>query len=293
MKNLVLLTGCALLAGAAGFSATYITDQDPAVTVVTAGEGVSMLVGQGGNIGVLHGSDGVFVIDSQFERMVPSLKAAIAGLQKDGEVKWLVNTHYHGDHVGGNLKLGAGATRMAHAKVRERMSAEQNGRPAAPPAAMPMLTWEDGVMMHINGQRVEMMHVGPAHTDGDTIVIFHSAGVVHMGDTFFNGMFPFVDLDSGGSVAGALRVLKETRKEMPPHWKIIPGHGELAGAEDLDRTVAMIEATLAIVKERVAGGMNAAAVVAAGLPTEWADWSWQFIPTDRWLQTLARECGAQ
>jgi len=293
MKHAVMLAGCAFLAGVAGISATFVADQDPAVEVVAAGEGVSMLIGQGGNVGVLQGPDGVFVIDSQFDRMVPGILAAIAGLQKDGEVKWLVNTHYHGDHVGGNVRLGAGATRMAHAKVRERMATAQGNRPAADPAALPMLTWESGVMMHLNGQRVEMMHLGPAHTDGDTIVIFHDAGVVHMGDTFFNGMFPFVDLDSGGSVAGALDVLRQALSEMPPTWKIIPGHGPLATAKDMQKTITMIDKTLAIVRERVDGGMSNAEVVAAGLPEEWVSWSWQFISTERWLETLARECGAK
>lgn len=286
MRLCVLLAGGAFLAGIAGVPAFSAADQEPTVETIVAGKDVAMLIGRGGNVGVLHGPDGALVVDSQYEDMAVALQAAIAKLQADGAVKWLVNTHHHGDHVGGNVILGDGATRMAHAKVRERMPAELS-------AALPSLTWESGVMLHVNGQRVEMKHVGPAHTDGDTIVIFHDAGVVHTGDVFFNGMFPFVDHDGGGSVAGALAALREIRAEMPPTWKIIPGHGPLAEAKDLDTTIAMIEATLKIVKERAVGGMSRAEIVAAGLPAEWESWSWRFITTQRWLETLARECGAR
>lgn len=287
MKPVALLAASALLAGAAGSAANpFRAPQDPAVTAVPAGGAVTMLVGQGGNLGVLVTADGVLVVDSQFERMAPALLEAIAGLPDAGEIRWLINTHHHGDHVGGNTRLGAGAIRMAHERVRERMD-------DAPESALPALTWRDGATLHFGGQRVEMEHLGAGHTDGDSIVIFHDSGVVHLGDLFFSGRFPFVDLDAGGSVAGLLAALRQVRAELPADWKIIPGHGPLSGSGELDAAIGMIEATLAIARERADAGMSRAEIVAAGLPERWAPWSWQFIGTERWLETLARECGAE
>lgn len=285
MKPVVPLAVAALFAGAAGFAASGAAPQDPAVKAFPAGKGVTMLEGQGGNVGVLASPQGVLVVDAQFDRMAPALREAIAKLQPDAPVQWLINTHHHGDHVGGNAQLGAGAVRMAHAKVRERMTGDES--------AKPFLTWQDGVTLHFGGQRVETIHHPAAHTDGDSIVVFHDAKVVHLGDLFFNRRFPYVDMDSGGSVGGMLAALESVRKEVPPDWKLIPGHGPLATAEDLDASIAMIRATLAIVRQRVDAGMSRDAIVAAGLPEEWAGWSWQFISTDRWLATLARECGAR
>lgn len=286
MASIAPLAIGAFLVGVGGFAGFTASAQEPGVQTIAAGEGVAMLIGRGGNLGVLHGPDGVLVVDSQFDDMAPALLAAIAELRAGAPIEWLVNTHHHGDHVGGNVRLGAGATRMAHAKVRERM-------PAEPAAALPFLTWETGVTLHLNGQRVEMRHVGPAHTDGDTIVIFHDAGVIHTGDVFFHGMFPYVDLDGGGSVAGALEALRGIRAALQPGWKVIPGHGPLADAAGIDAAIAMIEATLGVVKERAESGLSRAEIVSAGLPEEWAGWSWRFITTERWLETLARECGVR
>jgi glyoxylase-like metal-dependent hydrolase (beta-lactamase superfamily II) len=209
----------------------------------------------------------------------------------------VVNTHHHGDHTGGNAGLGASATRLAHERVRQRMlEAAGGGTPggkAAPAAALPQVVYGDGVRMHLGGEEIELRHVGPAHTDGDSIVLFHGAKAVHMGDLLFHGMFPFVDLAGGGSVSGLLAALQAVRAELPADWVVIPGHGRVADRAALDASIAMIEATLAIVRERVAQGMTLAQVVGAGLPEEYAAWSWGFVPTQRWLETLARECGAK
>lgn len=285
MKPALLLAAGALLAAAAGLTRPPGAAQDPGLKAVDAGGGVTMLIGSGGNIGVLPGPQGVLVVDAQFAEGAPAVLAEILRLREDATVEWLINTHHHRDHVGGSAVIGAGALRMAHAKVRERMG--------GPPEALPELTWEDGVTLHLNGQRVETKHYAAGHTDGDSIVIFHDSGVVHLGDLFFNQKFPFVDHDGGGTVAGMLAALKSVRADIPPHWKIIPGHGPLATPEDLDATIRMIEATLGLVRERVAAGRTSAQILAEGLPAEWDSWSWQFIPTARWLATLARECGAQ
>ncbi len=291
MRNLSLLAAGALVLGAA--MARSAAWQEPEVRTVAVGPGLSMLVGQGGNVGVLAGPEGLLVVDSQFERMAPALRKAMDGIQKGAEIRWLVNTHAHGDHTGGNAALGAQAFRMAHARVLAALQTPPAGREAAPAAGLPTLTWEDGVTLFANGQEVRIRHVGPAHTDGDSVLWFPAAHAVHLGDLLFTGMFPFIDLDGGGSVEGYLAALEEVHAALPEDWKVIPGHGALATRADLARSIQMIEATLAIVRERVAQGMTRAQVAAAGLPAEWDSWSWQFVPTKRWLETLARACHAK
>jgi len=285
MRKLLLLPAAALLLGMA------LPPQEPEVKVIALPGGLAMLMGQGGNVGVLAGPDGLFVVDSQFERMAPALLKAMDGIQKGATVRWLVNTHWHGDHTGGNAILGAQAVRMAHASVRARMEAPSARGPAAPANALPIVTWENGVTVHVNGQAVEIRHVGPARTDGDSILLFPGSNTLHAGDVFFNGMFPVVDFSSGGSVTGMLAALKEVYADLPDDWKIIPGHGELATKADMAASIKMIESTLAIVKARTAAKQTRAQIVAAGLPEEWTSWSWRLITTQRWLETLATECG--
>ncbi|MBT8487910.1 MAG: MBL fold metallo-hydrolase, partial [Gemmatimonadetes bacterium] len=171
-------------------------------------DGVYMLMGQGGNIGVSVGDDGVFIIDDQFAPLTDKILAAIAAIT-DEPVRFVFNTHWHGDHTGGNENMGeAGALIVAHDNVRERMSTEQvlerigrpvSTTPASPAGALPVITFSEDVSFHINGGQLHAFHVSNAHTDGDAIVHFVSANVVHMGDTFFRDRFPFIDTASGGS----------------------------------------------------------------------------------------------
>lgn len=258
--------------------------------------GLGMLTGpRGGNLGVFEAEGGLLLVDTQFDNTVEPIRKALAGAGKKAPIRWVVNTHHHGDHTGGNAGLGAAATRLAHENVRARMLAPDGGGAAgkaAPSEALPQVVYGDGVRLHLGEEEIELRHVGPAHTDGDTIVLFHRAKAVHMGDLLFHGMFPFVDLDGGGSVAGLLSALQAVRAELPAGWAVIPGHGPLADHKALDASIAMIEATLGIVRDRVKQGMNLAQVIGAGLPEEFATWSWGFVPTQRWLETLARECGA-
>jgi len=285
MRSLLLLPVAALLLGA------LRPVQEPSVTVVPVGAGLSMIIGQGGNVGVLAGPEGLFVVDSQFERMSTALFKAMDDIQHGTPVRWLVNTHWHGDHTGGNAKIGMLAFRMAHVKVRDRMQTGATGRPASPPEALPNLTFEDGVTVYANGQAVEIRHVGAAHTDGDSILLFHGSKAAHAGDLLFNRMFPFVDHDSGGSVAGLLAALKDLHASLPDDWRIIPGHGALATKADLAESIRMIESTLALVQSRVEAKHTKEQILAAGLPDEWSSWSWSFVSTQRWMETLARECG--
>ncbi|MDX1646193.1 MAG: MBL fold metallo-hydrolase [Longimicrobiales bacterium] len=215
---------------------------DVEIQTIEVAEGVYMLMGRGGNIGVSVGDDGVFLIDDQFAPLTDQILAAIAEIT-DEPVRFVFNTHWHGDHTGGNENLGeAGALIVAHDNVRQRMSAEQilerigrppSTTPASPTGALPVVTFSEDVSFHLNGGELHAFHVANAHTDGDAIVHFQAANVVHMGDTFFRGRFPFIDTASGGSIDGLIAAVGEALSVMDPDTRIIPGHGALATREDL------------------------------------------------------------
>lgn len=225
-------------------------------------DGVWVLFGQGGNIGVSAGDDGVFLIDDQFAPLTEKILAALAGIT-DESVRFVFNTHWHGDHTGGNENLGeAGALIVAHDNVRERMSADQVlariGRPvattpASPDAALPVVTFSDDVSFHINGDELRAFHVSNAHTDGDAIVHFVGANVVHMGDTFFRGRFPFIDTATGGSIDGVIAAAGTALAVMDADTQVIPGHGEVSTRDDLrdyrDALRAMRNAVAALMRQ--------------------------------------------
>jgi glyoxylase-like metal-dependent hydrolase (beta-lactamase superfamily II) len=194
-------------------------------------DGVYMLTGRGGNIGVCIGEDGVFVIDDQFAPLHDKIVEAIRTLS-DKEISFVLNTHWHQDHTGGNEAMsGTGAVIVAHDNVRKRMSSEQfikqfqRNVPPAPAAALPVVTFSEEVTFHLNGQTIHVRHVPHAHTDGDGIVFFQPANVVHMGDTFFNGNYPFIDLSSGGSLQGVIETVNSVLESIDDETVIIPGHG--------------------------------------------------------------------
>lgn len=263
--------------------------QDPfenatATTELVDGK-VHMLTGYGGNIGFSIGEEGVLMIDSQFGPMASKISDALAKLSED-KPKYLVNTHWHGDHTGGNAAFSTDALIVAHENVRTRLIKGGRGNGPATPEAVPGLTFNDSLSFYFNGEQVEVMHMPNGHTDGDSIVIFHRSKVVHMGDHFFSGMFPFIDPGSGGSVEGYMKNVETVLENTPKDWKIIPGHGPLSSHDDLKSALNMMHATSAIVKERVDAGQSKEEVLKAGLPAEWDSWSWNFIPTERWLETL-------
>jgi len=261
-------------------------------TVKIAGS-VSMLVGMGGNIGVSMGPDGAFLVDDQYAPMTPKIKAAVAALGPQ-PVRFVLNTHWHGDHTGGNEPMGeAGVVIVSHDNVRKRMSTEQflslwgEKVPPSPPKALPVVTFADAVTFHVNGDEVHAFHVPPAHTDGDAIVHFKRADVIHMGDTYFNGMFPFIDVDSGGSVDGMIAAADRVLQMAGPATKIIPGHGPLATREDLK----VYRDLLATARDRVAAlvkaGKTSDEVVAAKpLQDMDAKYGQGFIKTDVMVKIL-------
>ena len=210
---------------------------DVEITTSEVTDGIYMLQGAGGNIGLSTGDDGAFVIDDQF---APLSKKIMKTIDKttDEDVAFVLNTHHHGDHTGGNEAFGkSGAHIVAHDNVRKRLKegASRGGRttPPAPDAALPVITFAKSMTFHWNDQTIKVWHPGNAHTDSDAIVFFKDANVVHMGDVFFNGGYPFVDVNGGGSLAGYIATHEKILTKIDDETKIIPGHGALASKADL------------------------------------------------------------
>jgi glyoxylase-like metal-dependent hydrolase (beta-lactamase superfamily II) len=230
---------------------------------------VYMLVGAGGNIGLSVGDDGAFVIDDQFAPLSDKIMAAIAELT-DADVKFLVNTHYHGDHTGGNEAFGAaGALIIAHDNVRARMSVDQfrvifdQPIPASPVGALPIVTFSDEMTFHWNGDTIRVMHVAPAHTDGDSILHFQGANVIHMGDTFFNGVYPFIDVDSDGDINGIIAAGYRALAIADEDTAIIPGHGPVSDAAGLAAWLDVLKVTRVSMQSLIDQGMSEDEALAA------------------------------
>lgn len=243
----------------------------------------------GGNIGVSVGEDGIVIVDDQFAPLAPKIEAALQGIS-DQPVKFVLNTHWHGDHVNGNQVWGKKAHILAHENVRKRIAAEKDfngpGSGPAPKAALPIVTFREGVTLHVNGEDIRAIHYPTGHTDGDTVVFFTQSNVVHMGDDFFNGMFPFIDLKSGGSVRGTLQNLERIIGELKPDTKVIPGHGPLGSVEDVKKTVAMLRDVLASVDRGIQAGKTLEQMKTEKALSKYEKWSWSFITADRFLEIV-------
>ena len=254
--------------------------QDPAeieIETVDAGGGVHMLIGRGGNIGVFAGEDGVFLIDDQFAPLTPKIRAAVAEIS-DQPIRFVVNTHWHYDHTGGNENLGnAGAIIVAHDSVRQRLSSGglieffNNQIPPAPEAALPVITFSDSVSFHLNGDQLHVFHVPPAHTDGDSVIHFKKANVVHMGDLYFNGFYPFIDGSSGGSVDGVIAAVEKVLAMTDAATRIIPGHGPLSNRAELKTYLEMLKGVRAEVGALVDAGKSLEEAIAAKPTAAWDD----------------------
>jgi glyoxylase-like metal-dependent hydrolase (beta-lactamase superfamily II) len=257
-------------------------------------EGIWVLAGAGGNIAVSAGADGVFLVDDEWAPMTPKVKAAVAAIS-DRPLRFILNTHWHPDHTGGNKDLGeAGALIVAHDNVRLRMSTDQFIEamgmkfPPSPARALPVVTFNDAVTLHLNGDDVDAFHVPPAHTDGDAIVHFRRAGVVHMGDLFFNGMYPFVDLSSGGSFEGYIAAA-DRALALGEGTRIIPGHGPVGTRADLRAYRDMLVTVRDRVKPLVQAGKTPAEVVAARPIADLdAKWGQGFMKPEQFLEIVAQ-----
>jgi glyoxylase-like metal-dependent hydrolase (beta-lactamase superfamily II) len=279
----------ALLAAACLPAAAQNWDEVEIEATHVAGN-VWALEGAGGNIGVSIGDDGVLLVDDQYAPLTEKIAAKIEEIG-GGELRFVLNTHYHGDHTGGNVYFGAKAPILAHANVRLRLETPQtlrgNTTEALPPVGLPVITYEDGLSIHINGEEVRVFHLPNAHTDGDSVVWFTESNVVHMGDLLFYDHFPFVDLEHGGSVDGLLEGLERVLDQVPEDAKIIAGHfGPAVTLREVREFRDMIEQTAGLVRSRMEQGATLEELKEAGLPQEFDGWSWRFIDTATWIETI-------
>lgn len=292
MRTSIAAAALALAATGASAQQDYSRVEIKATKIT---ETTYMLTGAGGNIGLSVGEDAVFVIDDQFAPLTPKITAAIARITPK-PVKFVLNTHWHNDHTGGNENLGkAGALIVAHHNVRKRMSTEQviefinlKSKPE-PKDALPVVTFSSDVTFHINGEEVRALHMPSAHTDGDAIVHFAGSDVVHMGDIYFNGMYPFIDADSGGSVDGVIAACDQVLKLTTDGTRVIPGHGALSNPAELKAYRDMLAAVSAKVKALVAQGRKLEEITAAKVSADFDEaWGKGFIKPEKFAEMLAR-----
>lgn len=242
---------------------------------------VYMLEGSGGNIGVSVGPDGILIVDDQFAPLAEKIEAALKQLNP-GKLKFVLNTHYHGDHTGGNAHFGRDAHIIAQTNVRKRL---RRG-PSESQPGLPIITFDDSLAVHFNGDEIKVLHVPPGHTDSDSIIHFTSANVVHMGDSFFSGRFPNIDLAGGGDVRGFIRNVEEAMKKIPADAKIIPGHGPLSTLKEMKEFHEMLVETSGSVEKAIAAGKTLDQIKADGLPEKWKNWAAPTLSTSRWLEIL-------
>ena len=260
---------------------------------------VYMLEGAGGNIGVSVGDDGILIVDDQYAPIADKIKASLKEIGADKKLRFILNTHWHGDHTGGNVVFGPEAPIIAHDNVRKRMATEQKSEifkrttPAAPKEALPVVTFNQNLTVHFNGEEIRAIHYPHGHTDGDSVIFFTTSNVVHLGDDFFAGRFPFVDVDSGGNVEGLTKNIGEIIEKIPAGAKLIPGHGPLSTIDDLKTYHNMLIKTSDIVRQKIAAGKTLEQIKTESLPDEWKSWGTGFIKTDMWLELIYKSLTAK
>lgn len=263
------------------------------ITAVKVASNIVMLQGAGGNIGVCVGEDGVFLVDDQFAPLTGKIKAAIARFSS-GEIKFVINTHWHFDHVGGNENLGeAGSVIVAHENVRHRMNTEQmmtffNRKvPPSPKVALPVITFSRDIRFHLNGEEISVFHVKNAHTDGDGVVFFKNANVVHTGDIYFSGIYPFIDTSSKGSVDGVIDAAKQILSRIDDDTRVIPGHGPLSTKAELAVYVEMLENLRRRVARLISQGKTLKEIQDLGPSVDYdSKWGDGFLPPEKFIQIL-------
>jgi len=255
---------------------------------------VYMLEGAGGNIGASVGDDGIVIVDDQFAPLADKIKAALKGIT-DKPVRFIINTHYHGDHTGGNAIFQQNAPIIAQDNVRKRLeeggtagnlgSISMQVKPASK-EALPIITFDHDVTVHLNGEDIRALHFPHGHTDGDSVIFFPKSNVVHMGDDFVTYGFPFVDLAGGGSVSGMIAAIDEIVPKLPADVKVIPGHGPISNLDDVRHFVTMLKESQAAVDAGIKQGKTLDQLKQENVLAPWQKWSGQFVKSDQWLETL-------
>jgi glyoxylase-like metal-dependent hydrolase (beta-lactamase superfamily II) len=283
---------------AVAFSVAWAQEPDYSkveITVAKVAGSVYMLQGaDAGNIAACVGGDGIVIVDDQYAPLADKIRAALKGIT-DKPLRFIINTHYHGDHTGGNALFQRDAPIIAHDNVRKRL---QEGLTAGnlgsvkfeqtpqPKDALPILTFDHDVTVHVNGEDIRALHFPRGHTDGDSIIFFPQSNVVHMGDDFVRYGFPFIDLGSGGSVEGMIAALEEVIPQLPGDVKVIPGHGDLANLDDMREYVKMLKETRAAVQEGIRKHKTLDQMKQEKVLEGWKKWSNDFITSDAFVETL-------
>jgi cyclase len=292
MRKLPILGFALLLAGS-------LTAQDEdyskvQIRVTKVAGSVYMLEGAGGNIGASIGDDGIVVIDDQYAPLAERIQAALKGIT-DKPVRFIINTHYHGDHTGGNVYFQKQAPVIAHDNVRKRLqegitagnlgSLKHEQKPQ-PQDALPILTFDHDLTVHLNGEDIRALHFPSGHTDGDSIIFLPKSNVVHMGDDFVRYGFPFIDLAAGGSVGGMIAAMEEVIPKLPPDVKVIPGHGAISNLDDLRDYAKMLKETRAVVGKGIEQGKTLDPLKQEKVLDPWKKWNNDFVTSDIFIETL-------
>jgi glyoxylase-like metal-dependent hydrolase (beta-lactamase superfamily II) len=288
--------------GTAGLCSDGVRAQDKdyakvTIKVTKVSGNIYMLEGEGGNIAASVGEDGIVIVDDQYAPLAEKIQAALKNLGiTDKPVRFVINTHYHGDHTGGNAPFAnAGSTVIAQDNVRSRMqtggeagnggSIKMNAKPAEK-AALPIITFDHDVTVHLNGEDIRALHFPAGHTDGDAVIFFPKNNVVHMGDDFVRYGFPFIDVASGGSVQGMIAAMEKAAAMLPPDVKVIPGHGQLSNLDDVRSFVTMLKETSAAVQKAIDEKKTLEQMKQEKILAPWSKWSGDFVKEDVFIETL-------
>ena len=281
-KSLVAIT--ILLSAVVSVSTSAQEMAEAEITVQAAAGNVYMLQGPGGNIGILATDKGLLLVDDKFAPLAEKIEAAMKGIE-DKELKYVINTHFHGDHTGSNKFFSHKAPIFAHENVRNRLSNKTDHQAES----LPVVTYKDGITIYLDNEEVQLTHLPKGHTDGDTYVYFKKANVLHTGDLFFEVGFPYVDLKSGGSVKGYLAGVKHMLKNTPDDVVIIPGHGNLTDKKSLLAFAKMMEFSIHKVSTALAAGKSEQQILTDGIGEKYKHLSWAFITEEKWLKTLVAD----
>jgi cyclase len=285
----------ALAAGAvlAGGALAAAQDFDPAkveIKVEKVAGSVYMLTGEGGNIGVSVGDDGILIVDDQFASLAPKIQAALKGIA-DKPVRFVLNTHYHGDHTGGNAEFAKlSSTIIAHENVRKRLAADPEGS-ASPkgPSPLPAITFSDSLTVHVNGEDIRALHFASGHTDGDSIIVFPRANVVHFGDSFVTYGLPFIDVKGGGSLRGMIENVDKAIASLPDDVKVIPGHGPLSSKADVGKFTAMLRECVELVQAAIQSGKTLEQMKSENVLKKYDALGQGFIKTPAFIELIHAE----